>query len=68
MELPKRKQPRLTDYNRNTHNAYFLFITVCTKNRKNLLWTDVGAIIDRPRNVPLTNLGMIARQSIEDVS
>ena len=65
MDLPKRKQNRLVEYDYSTPNAYF--ITVCTKNRKNLFWVDVGAIIDRPENVPLTNLGMIARQSIEDI-
>ena len=65
MDLPKRKQNRLVEYDYSTPNAYF--ITVCTKNRKNLFWMDVGAIIDRPNNVPLTNLGMIARQSIEDI-
>ena len=66
MELPKRKQNRLSDYNYSTPNAYF--ITICTRNRKNLLWKDVGAIIDRPENVPLTNLGVIVRQSINDIS
>jgi len=65
MDLPKRKQNRLAEYDYSTPNAYF--ITICTKNRKNLFWMDVGAIIDRPNNVPLTNLGMIARQSIEDI-
>ena len=65
MDLPKRKQNRLVEYDYSTPNAYF--ITVCTKNRKNLFWMDVGTIIDRPNNVPLTNLGMIARQSIEDI-
>ena len=65
MDLPKRKQNRLVEYDYSTPNAYF--ITVCTKNRKNLFWMDVGVIIDRPNNVPLTNLGMIARQSIEDI-
>ena len=28
---------------------------------------DVGAIIDRPKNVPLTNLGIIAQRCIEDI-
>lgn len=65
MELPKRKQNRLTEYDYSTPNAYF--ITVCTENRKNLFWKDVGAIIDRPENVPLTNLGMVVRQSIHDI-
>ena len=66
MEFPKRKTNRLTEYDYSMPNAYF--ITICTKNRKNLFWVDVGAIIDRPNNVPLTNLGMIVRQSIEDIS
>ena len=65
MDLPKRKQSRLTEYDYSTPNAYF--ITVCTENRRNLFWMDVGAIIDRPENVPLTNLGIIAQRSIEDI-
>lgn len=65
MELPKRKLNRLTEYDYSTPNAYF--ITICTQNRKNLFWTDVGAIIDRPDNVPLTNLGIITWRSIEDI-
>ena len=28
---------------------------------------DVGAIIDRPKNVPLTNLGIFAQRSIENI-
>ena len=66
MELPKRKKNRLTEYDYSTPSAYF--ITVCTGNRKNLFWKDVGAIIDRPKNVPLTNLGVIAQGSIEEIS
>ena len=65
MELPTRKQNRLTKYDYSTPNAYF--ITICTENRKNLFWTDVGAIIDRPKNAPLTNLGIIAQRSVEDI-
>ena len=65
MELPKRKPNRLRDYSYNTPNAYF--ITVCTDNRKNLFWQNVGAIIDRPINVQLTNLGTFVQQSIEDI-
>ena len=65
MELPKRKRNRLTQYDYSTPNAYF--ITVCTNNRKNLFWQDVGAINDRPESVPLTNLGMITRRSIVEI-
>ena len=49
LELPNRKQIRLTQYDYNTPNTYF--ITICTNNRRNLFWTDVGAIIDRPYNI-----------------
>ena len=66
MELPKRKPNRLTEYDYSTPNAYF--ITVCTQDRKNLFWTDVGAIIDRPENIPLTNLGMMVKQAIYDIT
>lgn len=65
MELPKRKPIRLPTHDYRTPNAYF--ITICTENRKNLFWTDVGAIIDRPTNVPLSHLGTIVRQSIENI-
>jgi len=65
MELPKRKPNRLTEYDYSTPNAYF--ITVCTDNRRNLFWKNIEAIIDRPENVPLTNLGTIVRRSIEDI-
>ena len=66
MEYPKRKQNRLTEYDYSSPNAYF--ITICTDKRKNLFWKDVGAIIDRPEHVALSNLGMITRQSVQDIT
>lgn len=65
MELPKRRQNRLAEYDYSIPNAYF--ITVCTKNRKNLFWMDVGAAIGRPENIPLTILGMMVKQVIQDI-
>lgn len=65
MELPKRKNIRLAEYDYSTPGAYF--ITICTENRRNLFWRDVGAIIDRPGNVPLTNLGVTVQQCILDI-
>ena len=65
MELPKRKQNRLTEYDYSAPNGYF--ITVCTHDRKNLFWTDVGAVIGRPENVPLTGLGLLVRRAIRDI-
>lgn len=49
MDIPIRKQNRLTEYDYSTPNAYF--ITICTDNRRNLFWTDVGAINDRPYDI-----------------
>lgn len=65
VELPKRKKNRLTEYDYSTPNAYF--ITVCTDKRRNLFWKNVGAIIDRPENVPLTALGKLVRKSVEEI-
>ena len=78
MELPKRKKNRLSEYDYSAPNAYF--ITVCTDKRRNLFWSDVGAIIDRPQiaeedvgaisdrpNILLTQLGKIVERSIESI-
>ena len=65
MDLQKRKPNRLTEFDYSTPNAYF--ITVCTQNRNNLFWTDVRAAIDRPENIPLTDLGTIVKQVIHDI-
>lgn len=65
MELPKRKHNRLREYDYSTPNAYF--ITVCTKNRKNLFWTNTRETIDRPENAPLTELGILVKEIIYDI-
>ena len=65
MEQPKRKHTRLTTWNYRAPGAYF--ITVCTKNKENLFWSDVGAIIDRPENVPLNHVGQIVDQVIKNI-
>ena len=66
MDFPTRKPNRLKEYNYQTPNAYF--ITICTAGRRNFFWSDVGAIIDRPENVPLSHLGVAVLQSIKDIS
>lgn len=57
MELPKRKNNRLSGYDYSTANAYF--ITICTQDRKNLFWQNVGATIGRPQEALLTHSGQI---------
>jgi hypothetical protein len=67
-ELPIRKRNRLEQYDYSTSGAYF--ITVCTKNRKNLFWEKaqeyVGEDIILPQNeVRLTKCGKLAQETIE---
>ena len=62
MELPKRKPTRLKEYDYNSEGAYF--ITICIKDRKNLLGQIVGTgVLDGPINV-LSDYGKIAERYI----
>ena len=65
-EIQKRKQNRLTDFDYSSPNAYF--ITVCTKDRKNIFWNNVGAVIGRPEDVILSAAGKIVQKAIEEIS
>lgn len=62
MDIPKRKPNRLPNFDYSTPGAYF--ITICTKDRQNLFWLDVGASIARPQ---LTTWGKITADSICDI-
>ncbi len=65
MEVPKRKQIRLPEYDFRTVNAYF--VTICTKDRKNLFWENVGASIARPQDVRLSAYGEIVDKAISEI-
>ena len=65
MEQPTRKNIRLTTYDYSSPGAYF--ITVCTKNKENLFWSNVGAVIGRPEDVPLSRIGHIVDQAIKNI-
>ena len=64
MELPKRKNIRLKNYDYSQNNAYF--ITICVKDRHELLWKNVpvGAIMNRPS---LSEQGIIVENAINDI-
>ena len=64
--LPKRKRNRLECYDYSTPGAYF--ITICTKDRKNRFWTNVGASIARPQDVVLSPYGKIVDECIQCIS
>ena len=63
MDLPKRKNIRLNDYNYSSNGAYF--ITICTKNKENLLWKNVGANCVRPLDqLQLSKIGIVIENEI----
>ena len=64
-ELPKRKRNRLENYDYSSCGAYF--ITVCTLEKQNCFWENVGAIIDRPQDVELSTYGKMVDQAIQNI-
>ena len=66
MELPKRKPTRLKEYDYSQNGAYF--ITICVKERKELLSKIVGdGVLDVPNNI-LTQYGEIADKYINKMN
>ncbi|MBO5215862.1 MAG: transposase [Clostridia bacterium] len=69
-ERPIRKPNRLKQYDYSDNGAYF--ITVCTKNRKNLFWEKeqefVGEDIILPQKaIRLTKCGKFVQETIEKI-
>ena len=66
MDLPKRKPTRLKEFDYSAPGAYF--ITICVKDRKNLLSEIVGdGVFDVPQNI-LTKYGEIAEEYINQMN
>ena len=63
---PKRKQIRIENYDYTAPGAYF--VTICTKNRAQILWETVGADIIRPQDVSLSVVGKIVEQGVLQIS
>ena len=67
MDLPKRKQLRLSDYDYSSPGAYF--VTICTQDRRCIMSEiAVGAAISRPPEVRLTRYGEIVDLAIRNIS
>ena len=62
-DLPVRKTIRLKGYSYRTPGYYF--ITICTKERKKLLWRDVPAVGTPPGRPSLSEIGEIADNEIK---
>lgn len=65
MERPNRKRNRLRNYDYSTPGAYF--ITICTQDRKCLLWDGAGTSIARPQDVQLSKFGRITEQAVKNI-
>ena len=66
MDLPKRKPTRLKEYDYSTPGAYF--ITICTKDKKQILSRIVGdGVLDVPKNL-LTKYGEIADKYLRQMN
>lgn len=65
VELPKRKQNRLKNFDYSTPGAYF--ITICTNKRQNLFWRDDAADRQTARDVPLTPCGAFVEKCIRKI-
>ena len=61
MAAPIRKRNRLKDYNYSANGMYF--ITICTKDRKNIL----SSITQSPTTVMLTEYGQIVLDAINGI-
>ena len=61
-ELPVRKPNRLKGYNYSRKGTYF--ITICAKDRSELFGYVVGAVVNRPRYVELTEIGHCIEREI----
>ncbi|MBQ7986046.1 MAG: transposase [Clostridia bacterium] len=65
MDLPKRKPTRLKDYDYSQNGAYF--VTICVKDRKELLGKIVGEGLCALPKIVLTPIGQEVKKSIEYV-
>jgi len=63
MELQKRKQNRLAEYDYSMPNAYF--ITICTAKRENLFWKEDNT--DSLQNGNLSRIGCIVDRAIQGI-
>lgn len=61
----RRKPNRLKAYDYRSPGAYF--ITICTRNRNNLFWKNVGASIARPQAVELSETGAVVNAAIQGI-
>ena len=65
-ELPKRKRIRIPQYDYSVPGAYF--ITICSTNREEIFWTNRRGELCSPDYVPLSAIGIIVKNEIENLN
>lgn len=55
----------MENYDYSSHGAYFL--TICTRERRNYFWNNVGTTIGRPQDIELSAYGKIADEAINNI-
>ena len=65
MEFPTRKTNRLKDFDYSSPGAYF--ITICTKDRKNIFWTTTEPCAFSEYELPLSEPGKIVESCIHEI-
>ena len=65
-EMPKRKSTRLPKYDYSTNGAYF--ITICTKEKKEILCSIVGEGLCALPSIKLTEIGKTVNEAIEYIN
>ncbi len=67
MNLPKRKHPRLKEYDYSKNGCYF--VTICVKNKKQLLGRiNVGRDAFIPPIIELSDIGKVADKYIQNIN
>ena len=64
--IPKRKPNRLREFDYSSVGAYF--ITICTQERRNYFWNNVGATIGRAQETELSSTGKIVEEAVHNIS
>ena len=62
-ELPVRKRNRLKDYDYGSSGAYF--ITVCTKDRKNIFWEEHPDFVGEDIILPPENVQFLPPENVQ---
>lgn len=65
INFPERKPNRLKNRDYSAGGAYFL--TICTAEKRNYFWNNVGATIGRPQDVELSPFGIVVDEAIKHI-